>query len=82
MAHPVAHLVAPSASSPHSVHTPGRSISRARPRPGRNEELAEFAKHRLDSRLHATPTSRRRAVQWRRQQTPGMREVEGGKFGR
>lgn len=35
---------------------------------GRNEELAEFAKHRLDSRLHATQTSRRRAVQWRRQQ--------------
>eukprot|EP00913_Durusdinium_trenchii_P030900 g28941.t1 len=42
---------------------------------GRNEELAEFAKHRLDSRLHATQTSRRRAVQWRRQQTPGMREL-------
>ena len=29
---------------------------------GRNEELAEFAKHRLDSRLHATQTSRRKAV--------------------
>jgi len=35
---------------------------------GRNEELAEFAKHRLDSRLHATQTSRRKAVQWRHQQ--------------
>eukprot|EP00435_Cladocopium_sp_Y103_P000904 s938_g1.t1 len=38
---------------------------------GRNEELAEFAKHRLDSRLHATQTSRRKAVQWRHQQTLG-----------
>ena len=38
---------------------------------GRNEELAEFAKHRLDSRLHATQTSRRKAVQWRHQQKLG-----------
>ncbi|CAJ1330095.1 unnamed protein product, partial [Effrenium voratum] len=35
---------------------------------GRNEELVEFAKHRLDSRIQATQTSRKKAVQWRQQQ--------------
>jgi len=35
---------------------------------GRVEELGELAKHRWDCRLHATRTSRRKAVQWRAQQ--------------
>ncbi|CAE7724541.1 unnamed protein product [Symbiodinium sp. KB8] len=34
----------------------------------RVEELGELAKHRWDCRLHATRTSRRKAVQWRAQQ--------------
>ncbi|CAE7437986.1 unnamed protein product [Symbiodinium natans] len=34
----------------------------------RVEELGELAKHRWDCRMHATQTSRRKAVQWRAQQ--------------
>ena len=57
---------------PMGMDSPHRNLQM---RSGRNEELAEFAKHRLDSRLHATQHSRRKAVQWRHQQTPGHKSM-------